>query len=270
MSYWLGKAALVTGGSAGLGQALVTALAAAGAKVTLAARSADRVRAVADELAAAGYDVTGVAADVTVAADVEALVAGAVQRYGGLDLLINNAGRSDRGQVLETEPERFAELWDLNFLGTVRCSRAAVPHLEKSRGHLVNIGSLASKSVTQFLGAYPASKFAVADYSQQLRYELQPRGVHVLLVCPGPIARPDQGQRYDAQAEALPAAARRPGGGVKLKGIAPQRLAAQVLRACRRRQAELVVPGRARLLFALAQLSPALGDWIVKRMSSSA
>jgi short-subunit dehydrogenase len=109
----------------------------------------------------------------------------------------------------------------------------------------------------------------VAAYSQQLRYELNPLGVHVLLVCPGPIARPDAGQRYDEQASGLPDWARKPGGGVKLKGIPPEKLARRILQYCERRKPELVMPAKARILFALAQLSPTLGDWIIGRMTSS-
>ena len=75
---------------------------------------------------------------------------------------------------------------ELNLLGLVRMTRAAAPHLLAAKGHLVNIGSLAGKSATRFMGAYPASKFAVSAYSQQLRLELEPEGLHVLLVCPGP------------------------------------------------------------------------------------
>jgi short-subunit dehydrogenase len=136
-----------------------------------------------------------------------------------------------------------------------------------NRGHLVNIGSLSAKTASRFLGAYPASKFPVAAYSQQLRLELAPQGVHVLLVCPGPLAREDAGRRYDAQAADLPDTARRPGGGVKLKGISPPRLARKIVQYCQRRRPELVMPARARVLFALAQLSPTLGDWILKKMT---
>ena len=127
--------------------------------------------------------------------------------------------------------------------------------------------SLAAKSASRYLGAYPASKFPLAAYAQQMRLEQGPLGLHTLLVCPGPIRRDDAGSRYDSKAGDLPAAARQPGGGVKLKGIDPDWLARRILMACENRQAELVVPGRAKLLFAISQLWPALGDWIVTRMT---
>ena len=78
---------------------------------------------------------------------------------------------------------------------------------------------------SRYLGAYPVSKFAVAAYTHQLRLELGPQGLHVLLVCPGPIARPDAGQRYSGEAADLPASAQKPGGGVRLKGLDPDELA---------------------------------------------
>ena len=269
MTYWTDKVAIVTGGSAGLGHALGDALAAAGAQVVLAARNAERLEQAVREITSRGQAAIGVPTDVTDEAQVAALIDRTIDRYGRIDVLINSAGCSDRGHVLDTTPERFEELFRLNFLATVRCCRAAAPHLITSQGHLVNIGSLAAKTASRFLGAYPASKFPVAAYSQQLRLELGPQGVHVLLVCPGPIARDDAGQRYDDQAADLPDAANQPGAGVKLKGIPPARLSLKILRACQRRQAELVVPAKAKLLFAIAQLSPALGDWLLKRMTSA-
>lgn len=269
MTYWTDKVAIVTGGSAGLGLVVGEALAAAGARVVLAARDAQRLQAAVAQIEDRGHTVLGVPTDVTEDVQVAALVARTIAAYGRIDLLLNCAGCSDRGHALETPPERFQELWDLNFLATVRCCRAAAPHLIKAQGHLVNVGSLASKTASRFLGAYPASKFPVAAYSQQLRYELDPQGVSVLLVCPGPIAREDAGRRYDDQAGDLPNAANKPGAGVKLNGIPPARLAAMILKACQRRQAELVVPAKARLLFAISQLSPAIGDWLLKRMTSA-
>ncbi len=267
MSYWTDKVALVTGGSAGLGLAIARALVFAGAKVTIAARDPERLAAACKSLTSGGNVCAAIPADVTKQADCERLVSETVGQLGRLDLLVNCAGRSARGEVAATSAEAFAELIDVNFLSAVRVTQAALPHLLTGRGHLVFIGSLASKSASRFLGAYPASKFPLAAYAQQLRLELGSQGLHSLLVCPGPIRRDDAGQRYDAAAASLPAEARQPGGGVKLKGIDPDWLAARILRACERRQPDLVVPARARLLFAISQLWPRWGDWIVTRMT---
>jgi NAD(P)-dependent dehydrogenase (short-subunit alcohol dehydrogenase family) len=272
MAYWQDKVVLVTGGSAGLGLAIARAAFARGACLVLAARDAGHLTAAAEQLGAeagqgdVGKRVLPVPADVTQQDHVDALVERARAEFGRLHALFNCAGRSARGDALATSPEHYRALWELNFLGLVRCTQAAVPLLLESQGHVVNIGSLACKSASRYLGAYPASKFPVAAFSQQLRLELEPRGVHTLLVCPGPIARPDAGARY-AMPEDVPASARQPGGGVKLKGLDAERLADRILQACQKRRAELVVPGRARLLFAISQLAPRWGDWIVRRMT---
>jgi short-subunit dehydrogenase len=265
MSIWQDKAVLVTGGSAGLGRAIAGAFAAQGARVALCARDAPRLESTATVLREGGAEVLAIPADVTKQDDVDALVLRAVEEFGRLDVLVNNVGRSSRGKALDVSPDDFRELLELNFIAAVRTTRAAAPHLAATKGHIVNIGSLAAKSAPRFLGAYPASKFPLAAYSQQLRLELQPEGIHVLLVCPGPIAREDAGQRYAEQATDLPESARRPGGGVKVKAISPDDLARRIVRACERRQPELIVPSKAKWLFALAQLWPAMADRILLR-----
>ena len=247
--------------------AIADALARRGAKVVLAARKEEALQVAAEKLARDGGEPLAVRADVTDDAQVEAMVERTIERFGRLDLLVNAAGRSTRGNALDTTPAEFAELMELNFGGAVRCARAAAPHLITSRGHLVNIGSLASKFVSRYLGAYPASKFALAAYTGQLRLELADAGVHVLLVCPGPIARDDSESRYDAQAADLPPEARRAGAGVKLRGLRVQSVAERTLAACERRRPELILPAKARLLLTLAAISPRLGDWIVRKMT---
>jgi short-subunit dehydrogenase len=271
MSYWHHKTAIITGGSSGLGLALAEALVARGARLVLAARNRDRLQAVTDRLRQAGGDVQAVAADITREEDVQRLFTEAVDRLGNLDLLANCAGRSSRASVVDTTADEVRALMELNLLGTIRCTRAALPRLLETRGHLVNIGSLASKVATPYHGGYPATKSAVAAYTQQLRLVLTPQGVHVLLVCPGPIAvsGDDLAASNRSEDDNVPDAARRPGAGAKLSAIDPHRLAGRIATACERRRPELVVPGRARLLFALSALSPRLGDWLLRRFSAT-
>jgi NAD(P)-dependent dehydrogenase (short-subunit alcohol dehydrogenase family) len=273
---WQGKVVLVTGASGGLGLSIADAFAAAGASVVLAARGAAALATAAAKVGRHDSTVLPVVADVTQQCSVESLFAQTLERFGRLDCLVNNAGLSMRRAVLDTTPEDFQRLLDVNLLALVRCTRAAAPHLLQARGHLVNIGSLGGKSAGRFMGAYPAAKFAVSAYTQQLRLELEPRGLHVLLVCPGPIARdeprPADSDRAkdDAAAEKLgelPASAKKPGAGVKASLIRPEILAARIIRACETRRRELIIPSYARWVFALQQLSPALGDWIVRKMS---
>ncbi|MBN2293250.1 MAG: SDR family NAD(P)-dependent oxidoreductase [Pirellulales bacterium] len=254
---------LVTGGSSGLGRMIAQAYYDAGVEVAIAALEDDAVRLAAEEMSTNDRKVLGLQADLTCQNDVDRVFEQVIERFGRLDVLVNNAGRTDRGKVLDTSPEQFQRVFELNFLATVRCTRAAVPHLLKHEGHVVNIGSLAAKSAARWIGAYPVSKFAVAAYSQQLRLELGDSGLHVLLVCPGPVARKNERLYPLEGTEDIPESARRPGAGVKTKAIDPEWLASAVLRACERRRSELVVPGKARILFAISALWPRLGDWIV-------
>jgi short-subunit dehydrogenase len=271
MSYWSGKRAVVIGGTAGLGRALAQVLAQQGARVAIVARRQALLDAAANELRGDGADVLTITGDVTNDGDIQRLANTVHHAWGGLDLLCHCAGRSMRGTALGTGADEFRKLWETNFLSAVLSTQAFAADLSQAGGHLVLIGSLASRVAAGYLGAYPASKFPLAAFAQQLRMESGHHGFHVLLVCPGPIARVDaidSTARYANQAPDVPAAAHQPGGGAKVRAIDPEWLAEKILRACEQRQAELVVPRRARLLFTLSQLSPRLGDWLLRKMTT--
>jgi short-subunit dehydrogenase len=262
MSYWQNKTVLVTGGSSGLGRVIAEEFSRAGTKLAVVALEKNDVVKTATEI---GSDVLPIHADITKQEDVDRIFRTVKEHWGQLDVLVNNAGRSMRGKVIDTTPEQFQLLFNLNVLGTIRCTRAAVPMLLETRGHVVNIGSLASKSAARYVGAYPVSKFAVAAYSQQLRLEFEQEDLHVLLVCPGPLYR--EGERiYPLEGlENIPDSARAPGAGVKVGRIDPRWLARKILDHCQRRKPELIVPAKAKILFAISQLFPTLGDWLVKK-----
>jgi short-subunit dehydrogenase len=251
-----------------LGRALASVLAERGARVAVVARGQTALESTAQQLRALGGDVVPIAADVTDSGDISRLVDSLTRQWGGLDLIGHCAGRSMRGTVLTTTAAEFRELWESNFLSAVRLTQAFADSLAANRGHVVLIGSLASKVAPRYLGAYPASKFAVAALAQQLRLELDERGVHTLLVCPGPIERENAAERYLEQSVDVPPHAYRPAGGAKVRRIDPRSLANRILRACERRRAELIVPRRARWLFALTQLSPRIGDWLLRKMTA--
>lgn len=261
MNYWKDKRAVVTGGTLGLGRTLAGVLVDRGARVALVARGQEGLDNTERELAARGGDVLTIAADVTTDADLPRVAETVGERWGGVDFVCHAAGQSMRGLAVTTPVEKYRELFDLNFLSSVRCIQAFHKMLAASSGHYVLVGSLAGKVAARYYGAYPASKFAVSALAQQLRLELGPEGIHVLLVCPGPIQR-DVERRYEASD--VPAEALQVGAGASLRAIDPQKLSEQILRACERRRAELVVPGKARLLFALSQLWPEWGDRILR------
>ena len=267
MANWTGKVVVVTGGSNGLGRAIAAEFAQARARVICLARDQEKLAQVAKELSHSGATVSGLAVDVTDDQSVAAAVAEIKQQHGQIDVWVNNVGRSLRIGFQDARVEDYQELMEINFLSAVRCSLAVMPELDRTGGHLVNIGSLAAKTGWPLVAPYTASKHALAAYHHQMRLE-GPRSIHYLFVCPGPIRRNDSGNRYADEAAKLPEEAAKPGAGVKLKGIPPEEIAERIRTACERRKADLVLPGKARLAFALAQLSPRLGDYLLKKFSS--
>ena len=263
MSYWKDKIVLVTGGSSGLGRVVAETFGAAGAKMAIVGLEANDVEKTAEEMRAQGIEVLPLVANVVNPDDTQRIVDETVAKYGALDVLVNAAGRTHRGFLMKTPLKEFNDLWNLNVMGTIACTQAAYPHLIKRKGHVVNIGSLAAKSAARWVGAYPVTKHAVAAFSQQLRLEAAPDGLHVLLVCPGPVKRDNPRLYALKDAEGVPESALMPGGGVKVAKIDPHKLAQKILHKSEKRRPELVVPAKARLLFSIAQMFPRLGDWIV-------
>ncbi|MEM9657103.1 MAG: SDR family NAD(P)-dependent oxidoreductase, partial [Planctomycetota bacterium] len=238
---WCDKVVSVTGGSAGLGLAIARSALMQGASVAICGRRRERLDDAALRLRDLGPGrVLPIGGDLTCDQDAEYVASTTLEELGGLDMLCNCVGISHRAEILATTPADIQRLLEMNLFAAVRMSRALAEPLIEKKGHLVNIGSLASKAAPRYLGAYPVSKFALAAYTQQLRLELGPRGLHVLHVCPGPIARDDAGARYAESAPSLPAAAHRAGGGAKVRSIEPDWLADKILRACQRRKTELV------------------------------
>ncbi len=262
MSHWQNKIIAITGGSNGLGLELATHFAAAGAQVVIIARDQERLAAVCQN----SPNLHPVVADVLQTEQVAAAVESIIDQHGQIDVWINNVGKSTRAELLTTGIDAYQSMMEINFYSAVRCSTAVLPHLAKTSGSLVNIGSLAAKTAWRNMSPYSASKHALAAFNHQVRLE-GPANVHCLLVCPGPIRREDAGQRYAKESSGLDATAAQPGAGVKLKGICPKKLVAKIDRSIQRRKKELVVPGHTRILFSLLQLAPSLGDWILKKSS---
>lgn len=268
MSHWSDKVVLITGASSGLGLHLARAWFQAGARVVLAARDVDRLNAAAHSLANDPERCLAIPCDITQDESVAQLFEQLQARCGRLDVLVNCAGASARGTIAETKLGDFQRNWDLNVLALVRCTQAALPLLTTSRGYIVNIGSLAGKFGARYVGPYSATKHAVTGISQQLRLELEPAGVHVLHVCPGPIRDERTAPRYDADTmEKLPAAAHQPGAGAKIRGLDPVWLAKKIVAATERRQRELIVPWKANILLLAGTISTRLGDWLLKKMT---
>lgn len=265
--------ALVSGGSSGLGVVVAATFLQKGYRVVIVGRDRDRVDRACADLAGStgeGKAIRGEVADVTDPRQVAELFARLPEHEGRLDVLVNCVGKSDRGLAENLMPETLDELFCLNVHTALLCSQAALGLLERSGGVIVNIGSLASKVGARYIGGYAAAKHALAGMTQQMRLEVRPRGIHVALVSPGPIRREDAGSRYAERVdETLPPDAAKPGGGTRLKGLDPQRVADAVYSCVRRRRADVVLPGHMRLLITLGHAFPKLGDWLLLKFTSS-
>jgi 3-oxoacyl-[acyl-carrier protein] reductase len=183
-----GKAAVVTGGSKGIGLAIARMLAEHGAAVAIGARHQDEVdEAVVQLRASKAGRALGVRCDVQQRADCDRLVAEAAQEFGRLDVLVNNAGVGHFADVAETSDESWRVQLATNLDGAFFCARAALPHLKRQGGWIVNIGSLAGKNPFAGGAAYNASKFGLLGFSEALMLEVRHAGVRVTCVMPGSV-----------------------------------------------------------------------------------
>lgn len=267
--------ALVMGGSAGLGFVIAGKLFDRGYRVTIVGRDVETLEQARDTVARrrnTEHDQPMIFAspcDLTSEEQVQRLLNDIAERFGRLDALVNCVGMSDRGLIENLSADRLEVLLRQNVLTAMLCCQASIPLLENTGGTIVNIGSLASKVGARYIGGYAIAKHALAGMTQQLRLELKPRGIHVALVCPGPIRRDDAGERYrESLAEDLPAQAAAPGGGTRVRGLAAERVADAVVRCIESRKPDIVIPGYLRLLIAVGHAFPRLGDWLLLKFTS--
>jgi len=179
------KVVIVTGASSGIGEAIAREFACNGSKVVLAARSEDKLSEIVKELNAANYETSYVVTDVSREADCRILIEKTIQKYGALDILINNAGLSMRASFQDANLKVLHRLMDVNFWGTVYCTKYALSYLLESRGSLVGVSSVAGFHGLPSRSGYSASKFAMHGFLETVRIENMKKGLHVMIIAPG-------------------------------------------------------------------------------------
>lgn len=178
------KVIIVTGASSGIGLASARLFGSLGAKVVMAARSYDKLCSLAPSVAPADY-VLPVRCDVSDEQDCKALVDAAVARFGGIDILVNNAGLSMRAMFKDLDLKVIHRLMDVNFWGTVNCTKYALPWLLRSKGQVVGVISIAGYSALPARTGYSSSKYAIRGFLDTLRIEHLKDGLGVLVFAPG-------------------------------------------------------------------------------------
>jgi short-subunit dehydrogenase len=226
------KVVVITGASRGIGAHLAQGFATRGSRLVLAARSGDDLEAVARELRDGGTSVLTVPTDISDRGQNQNLVERTIEEHGAIDVLINNAGVERYSRFHEKDLDGIESVLRTNVIGTVTLTRLAVPHMiERGRGHVVNIASMAGKSAIAYNVDYSTSKHALVGFSWSLRAELAPLGIGVSVVCP--IFVQEAGMHHNRNPNETPPAA---AGAVPMKAVVDA-----TLKAVERNKAEILV-----------------------------
>ncbi|TPG66500.1 SDR family oxidoreductase [Hymenobacter nivis] len=252
------KTVLITGGTSGIGRACALAFGRAGYAVAVTGRDAARLADTAGALAAAGIAHLTVQADVGDAAAAARAVVDTVARFGGLDVLINNAGLSMRAKFADVDVKVLEQLMQTNFFGTVYTTKAALPHLLARKGTVVGISSIAGYRGLPGRTGYSASKFAMNGFLEALRTELLPAGVNVLTAAPGFTASNIRHAALVANGQPQNETPRDEG-----QMMSSEEVAAHLLRAVAQRRRTMVLTGEGKLVVFLNKWLPGLMDKMV-------
>ena len=247
-----GKVAVITGASSGIGRATALSLAREGVRVVLGARRTDRLQEAVQTIKGAGGEARALQTDVSRSEEVERLVREAVEAFGRLDLLVNNAGLGYFGPLESMPREDIRHLFDVNVMGTIYGIQAAVPIMRSQRsGHIITVSSVVGKRATPGNAVYSATKFAQVALSEALRLELADAGIPVSIICPVSTTT----EFFEV------AAARSP---LKFHPAGPvyssEQVAQIIVRCARRPRTEVLVYRPARLMVVLNAVWPRLMD----------
>ena len=256
-----GRVFVITGASKGIGAELARQLAGRGAKLVLAARSAQELEAVAAQCKQRGASVITVKADVALDRDCAAIMSGAALAFGGIDALVNNAGATMWARFEDIEDVSILErIMQVNYMGAVYCTKHALPYLRQSGGVLVGVSSLAGRTGVPTRTGYAASKHAMAGFFDSLRIELAGSGVAVTMIYPGFVATGIRENATGPDGKPIQVSPVKEG-----EVMSVEDCAARIVRAIERREREVVMTARGKMGLWLKLLAPALVDRIARR-----
>jgi short-subunit dehydrogenase len=253
------KVVIITGASAGIGRCLAIDFAKQGAIVIGCGRTKERLDGTLNELRATSPSSRMIPCDVDDRERVEGMVAKVLADFGKIDILINNAGIGMRKPFAETSMDSIEEIMRTNYFGMVYCTHAVLPSMiARGSGHIVNISSVAGIIATLNLSGYCASKFAMNGFSESLYYELKPLGIHVSVICPGPV-RTEFSRAFANTKPKSPA----------FLMLEPETVSLLVLRAIDAKKFEFVMPLSLALICRLARMAPRLVRAVALRVFRS-
>jgi short-subunit dehydrogenase len=250
---------LITGASSGIGEAVARRFSREGYSVVLAARRFDRLRALAEEIQIQGGEALPVSADLSRLDDIQHLVQSALEQYHQIDILFNNAGfgRLDWLEGLDPLEDVQAQI-QVNLLGLIWMAQAVLPHMiERRSGHIINMGSLAGWMAPPTYGIYAATKFGVRGFTEALRREVSPYGIHVSGIYPGAVET-----EFSAKARIR----RKTGMSTpKRMRLTADEVAQAVLRLAKHPRRVMILPGYMRWIVVLNEFFPGLVDWGIRK-----
>jgi short-subunit dehydrogenase len=255
-----GAVAVITGAAGGIGGALARRFGAGGYRLALLDKDGDRLSGVADELADRGVEVLALECDLAETGRCEQAMGEVITAFGGVDVLINNAGLTHVSPLSETGEGVYRRLMEVNYFAALRCTKAALPSLIERRGRIVVVSSVAGFTPLVRRSGYSASKYALHGLFESLRAELRPTGVGVMMVCPG-------FTRTDIEEHALggDGANIRHHRGTTGRMAEPAEVAEAVFRGLRRGRRLLVLSTVGKLSYLISRLAPSLYERLMLR-----
>ncbi|MFN2443336.1 MAG: SDR family NAD(P)-dependent oxidoreductase [Thermoanaerobaculia bacterium] len=251
---------LLTGASSGIGRATALALAGRGARLSIAARRANELEQVAARCRDLGAECVAIPADISSREECRRLAAEAEERFGPVEILINNAGFAIFDPISEARPGDLESMMATNYFGTLWCTQAVLGGMiRRGEGAIVNVGSIAGIMGFARMGGYSATKFAVAGLTEALRSETMRHGIRVSLVSPGTTATD-----FFVTAEK----GKMPGASRLMLAIPPEKVARKILAAIERGDRRRIVPLGARLFMRFKEIAPGPAHFLMSHVSS--
>jgi short-subunit dehydrogenase len=254
------KVVIITGASSGIGLACARAFAERKAKVVLASRSIEKLMKIADEIDPSHDQCMAVKTDVTIESDCKALIEKTVEKFGCIDVLVNNAGISMRAKLDDVKTEVLKRVMDVNFWGTVYCTKYALPYIRMTKGTIAGMSSIAGFHGLPGRSAYSASKFAIHGFLESIRTENYKTGVRICLLAAG-------FTKSDIRRKALDANGNPQGVSPREEDMltSPDCVAKNLIRAIRKKKRTRIMSLEGQLMVLFQRIVPSLTDYVIYR-----